>query len=402
MKILMVISQFHPMIGGVEKQAQLLAKKLIEEGVSVDIVTGFWNVKTSRKEIIDGINVFRNFCGWGMFGKENHRMIRMLRGIIYAMSLGVYLFLHGRKYDIIHVHQFLYPAFVSVIIGKRALKKPVIVKSASSGLTSDIEQLRQLPLGHLQVKVLLRELNYLVAVSQATARDFIKVGYSESQISYIPNGVEIPASSKTACNKDVRVITIARLSLEKGVDVLLKAWAEVVREERSLKLLIVGYGSLDSSLKSLSRSLGISESIDFVGLAKNISNYLEASDVFVLSSRSEGMSNALLEAMSYGIPCIATNVGGNCELLGGEKKEIPLGGYIIAKNGLLVNPDDVKGLSEAIFYFIRNERVREELGKRARRFIQENYSIDLIADQYIALYQRMLDRKSLCAGFAER
>jgi glycosyltransferase involved in cell wall biosynthesis len=109
-------------------------------------------------------------------------------------------------------------------------------------------------------------------------------------------------------------------------------------------------------------------------------NYLKESDIFVLPSRSEGMSNALLEAMSYGIPSIATEVGGNGELLGAKGERIPPGGYILARNGLLVNPDDATGLTEAILYFIRNERAREEKGREARRFIQENYSIDLVED----------------------
>jgi glycosyltransferase involved in cell wall biosynthesis len=393
MKILMVISQFHPLVGGAEKQAQLLAKKLVEKGVSVDLITGWWKFGTSRKETIDGIKVFRNFCGWGIFGIKNSRMIRMFGGITYVFSLGVYLFLHGREYDLIHVHQFLYPAFVSVLMGKKVLKKPVLVKSASSGVTSDINLLRRFPFGDFQLDFLLKELDYLVAISKATGKDFREIGYPESRISYIPNGVEVSVPEKTTYNQVIRVITITRLSQEKGVDILLKAWTEVVREEKGLKLLIVGAGPLESQLKTLSQSLGIAESVDFVGEVQNASNYLIESDLFVLSSKSEGMSNALLEAMIYGIPCIATQVGGNGELLGGESKEISREGYLIVKNGLLVNPDDVKGLTEAILYFIRNRSKREEMGRKGRQFIQENYSIDWVAERYMALYQSILNKR---------
>lgn len=393
MKILMVISQFHPLIGGVEKQAQLLAKKLIEKRVSVILVTGWWKFRTPRQEIIDGIRVFRNFCCWGMFGIKNHRMIRIFGGITYVISLGVYLFLHGREYDLIHVHQFLYPAFVSVLMGKKVLKKPVLVKSASSGTTSDIELLRRFPFGDFQLNFLLKELDYLVAISKSTGKDFREIGYPESRISYIPNGVEVSVPEKTTYNQVTRVITITRLSQEKGVDILLKAWTEVVREEKGLKLLIVGAGPLESQLKTLSQSLGIAESVDFVGEVQNASNYLIESDLFVLSSKSEGMSNALLEAMIYGIPCIATQVGGNGELLGGESKEISREGYLLVKNGLLVNPDDVKGLTEAILYFIRNRSKREEMGRKGRQFIQENYSIDWVAERYMALYQSVLNKR---------
>ena len=394
MKILMVISQFHPLIGGAEKQANLLAKKLVEKEVCVDLITGWWKFGTSRKEMIDGIRIFRNFCFWGMFGMKNHRMIRMFAGLIYVMSLAIYLLIHGREYDIIHVHQFLYPAFVSVLIGKKVLKKPVLVKSASSGVTSDIGRLRQLPLGCFQLGFLLKELEDLVAISKATGKDFKEIGYSESRISYIPNGVEVPVIGKNTYDQVTQVVTITRLSQEKGLDVLLKAWADVVREEKSLKVLIVGSGSLESGLKTLSRSLGILESVHFVGEVQNVSKYLRESHLFILPSRSEGLSNALLEAMSYGIPCIATNVGGNIEPLGGEEGEIPKGEYVIARNGLLINPDDVKGLTEAVLFFIRNQNEREEMGKRGRIHVKENYSIDLVADRYIALYQRLLEGRS--------
>lgn len=391
MKILMVISQFHPIIGGAEKQAQVLSKKLVEKGVRVNLITGWWKFGTPRREIIDGVRVFRNFCGWGMLGIGHHRTIRMIGGMIYAISLGAYLLFHGREYDVIHVHQFLYPAFVSLLIGKGVFRKPVIVKSASSGSTSDIQRLKMIPSGRIQLKFLLNRLDHLVAISQATGEDFKQIRYPESRIYYIPNGVDVPIEEKTAYHQVSQAITIARLSQEKGVDILLKAWAEVVREEKNLKLLIVGSGPLGPKLKRLSHCLGMAESVGFVGNIQDASNHLKGSDLFVLPSRSEGMSNALLEAMGYGIPCIATRVGGNGELLEGDE-DIPADGYRLARNGLLVNSGDVKGLTKAILYFIRNERAREEMGKRARKFIQENYSIDLVAERYISLYQSILTK----------
>ena len=120
MKVLMVISQFSPIVGGTEKQAQLLAKTLIERGVHVDICTGWWNFGVPRQEVIDGIKVFRNFSCWKMFGIKG---IRTLGVFIYMVSLGIYLMLSRKEYDIIHVHQVLYSAFVSVLIGKKFLKK---------------------------------------------------------------------------------------------------------------------------------------------------------------------------------------------------------------------------------------------------------------------------------------
>ena len=88
MRVLMVISQFHPIVGGAEKQAQLLGKTLIKKGVDVTIVTGRWVFGTPRNEIVDGIRVFRNFALWGMFGIKG---LRTLGGLAYMLSLALHL-----------------------------------------------------------------------------------------------------------------------------------------------------------------------------------------------------------------------------------------------------------------------------------------------------------------------
>ena len=388
MKALMVISQFYPMIGGAEKQAQLLAKKLTEGGVIVDIVTGWWKFGTARKEKIDGIQIFRNFACWGMFGIKG---IRTIGAFIYMMSLCIFLLLHKEEYDLIHVHQALYPAFISVFVGKQILRKPVLVKTASSGLTSDFKLIKRFPLGKFQLRYLLKKMDCLVTVSRISGKEYQEIGFPESKIVYIPNGVEVPSERKDFPDRIKRVVSTSRLSEEKGVDVLLRAWADVVKHEKGLQLTIMGYGPLESKLKHLSQSLGIEKFVEFIGRVENVGAHLKNAELFVLPSRSEGLSNALLEAMSYGIACIVTKVGGNGELLVGEDKEIQSGGYVIARNGLLVNPDDAEGLCKAILYLLRHRGEREELGKRSRQFILENFSIDYVAERYISLYKSILN-----------
>jgi glycosyltransferase involved in cell wall biosynthesis len=232
----------------------------------------------------------------------------------------------------------------------------------------------------------------LVSNSKVGGIEFKEIGFPESKIFYIPNGVEIPKEKKIFFAEVKLVMTVARLSSEKGIDVLLKAWAEVAALHPALRLVIAGQGPLEPSLKKLCKDLRLADSVEFLGSVPNLNEQWSNADLFVLPSRTEGLSNALLEAMSYGIPCIATRVGGNGEILGGEGNEIPFGGYIVADNGLLVNPDDPKGLSEAVLYLIRHPEARELFGKRSRRFVEENYSIDLIAERYISLYKTMLSK----------
>ena len=388
----MVISQFHPIIGGAEKQAQLLSEILVEKGIQVHVVTGWWKFRTPREEILNGVHIFRNFSFWGMF---RIRGLRPFAALAYMATLGMYLVMHRREYDIIHVHQALHPAFMSVLVAKQILGKPVIVKTASSGITSDIKQLERVPLGGFQLRYLLKKMDCLVSVSKLGGMEFEEIGFPRPQIEYIPNGVLFPGDGKANHGQVKRVITTARLSQEKGIDVLLKAWANVVQEEKNLKLIIMGDGPLAKELEKLSISLGVMESVEFTGMVQNSAQYLKQADLFVLPSRSEGLSNALLEAMSYGLPCIATNVGGNTELAGEDgQKKIDSGKFIIGKNGFLVNPEDVAGLSEAMLYLIRNVDEEGKIAAMGRQFIHENYSIDRIADRYIGLYQRMLEGRS--------
>ncbi len=392
MKVLMVISQFHPIIGGAEKQAKLVAEALLKKRVHVTVLTGWWKFGTPHREVMDGISIFRNFSFWGMFGI---RGIRTLGALIYMLTLGLYIIAHRREYDIIHVHQALYPAFVSLLIGRQVLEKPVIVKTASSGMTSDIRQLKRYLFGNMQLRYLVKNMGCLVANSKVGGNEFKAIGFPESRILFIPNGVEIPENRMAPLGEVRCVLTVARLSLEKGIDILLKAWANVVTLHPTLKLTVAGHGPLELPLKKLCRDLGLDDCVDFVGAVSDVNEQLRNADLFVLPSRTEGLSNALLEAMSYGLPCIATNVGGNFELIGeDEQTKITPKKFIIARNGLLVNPDDAEGMSDAILYLIQNKLERQRIGNRGRLHIREHYSIELIADRYIELYQSMLGWKS--------
>jgi glycosyltransferase involved in cell wall biosynthesis len=386
----MVISQFHPIVGGAERQAQLLASTLIRKGVDVRIVTGWWVFGTPRKEVVDGIKVFRNFACWRMFGI---RGVRILAALTYMLSLGLYLFVHRREYDVVHVHQALYPAFVALLVGKGMLGKTVLVKTASSGMTSDFRQLKRFPMGGFQLKCIIKHLQCLVAVSQISGKEYLEIGYPESRIVYIPNGVALLSRNTRIYGQVRNVLTTARLSEEKGIDILLQAWARLARTESGMKLLIVGQGPVEKELRRLCESLRVSEIVEFCGLRNDVEEYLQTADLFVLPSRTEGLSNALLEAMSHGLPCIATRVGGNEELLESRQEPISPGAFAIGKGGLLVNSEDVEGLAQAILFLVRNQELREEIGRRAQAYVEENYSIERVADRYIALYQKLLNRR---------
>jgi glycosyltransferase involved in cell wall biosynthesis len=388
MKILMVISQFYPIVGGAERQAQVLSSKLKQKGIDIDIVTGWWRVNTPRKEVIDGIKVKRNFTCFGMFGIKG---IRPFGGLLYMMSLGIYLLIHRKEYDLLHVHQALYPAFITTFVAKEIIQKPVIVKNGCSGSAGDIVNLKKYPFGRFQLHYLVKKIDRLIVVNHEGRDEFRAAGYPDSKIKYVPNGVLIPSVWKDSYEKIQCVVSAVRLDQQKGIDILLRAWKKVIQETKGLQLLILGKGPLEPELKALSITLGIGESTKFIGLVPNVEEYLKKADIFVLPSRAEGMSNALLEAMSIGLPCIATKISGNIELMGANfDQKVKEGDFLLGENGILANPDDVEGLAKAILFLIHNAKVRKEVGIHGRSHIQNHFSIDSIADRYVALYRSLL------------
>jgi len=397
MNVLMIISQFKPIVGGAERQAELLAHALVTKGINVSIVTGWWEFGTPHKEGTAGVQIIRNFSCWRMFGIKG---LRTLGALFYAISLGVYLLIHRKEYDILHVHQVLYPAFIATLIGGGILKKPVLAKMACSGLTSDIRNIRRFPLGDLQLKYLIKKTDRLVTVNEEGGKEFHALGYPLSKIRHIPNGVALVQDGKTYSSRINYIITTVRLDYQKGIDILLKAWSRIKANQNNLKLLTIGKGPHETEFKSLSQSLGISGSVEFIGEVPQVEDYLKKADIFVLASRAEGMSNSLLEAMGYGLTCIATNISGNVELIAGKgRSEIHPGEFMVARNGILINSEDAEALSRAVDFLVGDQKIREMLGKNARECIKNNYSIDLIADNYIELYRHLLRGSKECAGF---
>jgi glycosyltransferase involved in cell wall biosynthesis len=131
-------------------------------------------------------------------------------------------------------------------------------------------------------------------------------------------------------------------------------------------------------LKGRSQNSDTADSVHFVGAVNNPVDYLRAADIFVLPSFAEGMSNSLLEAMSVGLPVIASRIGGNTDLLTDETA------------GLLIEPQDVEGWCRAISQLLENPEQAQKLGRAAREIVTSQYSIRVIVDQYLAIYERLL------------
>jgi len=174
--------------------------------------------------------------------------------------------------------------------------------------------------------------------------------------------------------------TVCALRPEKGLPSLLDAFARIRPMHDRLRLVIVGSGSMRDTLEAQAEMRGIRADCCFVPATDRVSGWLRAIDIFVLPSRSEAMSNSLLEAMACGCCPVASNVGGNPELVQD------------GRTGLLFEPGDVAGLSADLDLLVGNETLRQRLAAAATQSVRERFSIRASAERMGEIYAEFIGR----------
>lgn len=371
--ILMLISHFPPAAGGTEAQALQLGQQLVRLGYRVTVLTQS-HPGWPASESLCGVQVLRVLLGRG-------------KGIVYALtylgSLLRHLATQAKARRILHAHH-LYLEALAASVWRKGGKIPALAKVAGSGTFGDFARLHRS--GVAAALPLLRRLDRIVAVSQEIRQELMAHGFGPERIVDIPNGVDAvrfappldPVIGRSVAGLDVdTVLFLGRLDLEKGLDVALAAWAQVVRRRPGVQLVLAGAGPSEATLKAQAGQLGLGDTVRFLGVSATPEALLKGSDVFLLPSRSEGMSNALLEAMATGLACVATRIGGNLELLRhGE-------------NGLLVRPDDAESLAHSLLGLLDDPGLRRRLGAAAREDVLERYALPRVAQRYSELYTRL-------------
>jgi glycosyltransferase involved in cell wall biosynthesis len=164
----------------------------------------------------------------------------------------------------------------------------------------------------------------------------------------------------------------------KGHEYLLAAVPQVLKTHPRTKFVIVGRGDLDASLKDTVKRGGLEKRVRFLGFREDVAALLSLMDIFVLPSLSEGLSIALLEAMAAGKPVIATNVGGNPELV------------VDGETGYSIPPRDADTLAAKIRLLLTDQCRAKELGENGRKRVQQKFSLQAMADNYQRLYEDCL------------
>lgn len=197
----------------------------------------------------------------------------------------------------------------------------------------------------------------------------------------ISNQKAIDASKKNYLKENI-ITAMGRLNPQKGFDILIKSFKKVVSEFPNYKLLIYGEGEEREKLQSLINSLSLENNVKLCGNDKDAIYTVAKSKIFVLSSRFEGMPNALIEAMATGTACISTDCDfGPRELIENNH------------NGILVPIDDEKVLAEKIIYLLKNDITREDLGNNAKSILTKLDS-ETIYKKYYDYLSKVLSEKN--------
>lgn len=179
-------------------------------------------------------------------------------------------------------------------------------------------------------------------------------------------------------NQDGFVIcAVARLQQVKGLDVLLKAFAQVACVFESVFLWLIGDGPELGNLKKLADDLGIGGLVTFWGEQPNVADFLRRADIGVLSSHIEGLPNAIIEYMAAALPIVATDVGGVSELIGHHE------------NGLLVPANRPQVLADALITLLKDRELAQKLGQAGRVFVTRNFDVKNMIDATEAVYETL-------------
>ena len=281
--------------------------------------------------------------------------------------------------DIVHTRN-AEPFFYGVLAGRLA-GVPAVVHSEHGRVFPEK------PWRALAQRLLLRRVDAAFAVSEQLKSDLVReLRIPADRIEVLHNGVDIarfqrlPVRAPAGDAARVLVIgSVGRLAAVKNYALLLHAMARLPAAP-ACRLILIGEGPEKTALRQLAAQLGLEARVEFSGHREDVPQLLEQLDLFVLPSLSEGMSNTVLEAMAAGLPVLASDVGGNRELIASDQ------------TGVLFPSGDVAALAGELLRLLGSPDLRARLGAAAARRARTEFSMEAMLDRYASLYRRVAGR----------
>ncbi|HYW21784.1 MAG TPA: glycosyltransferase family 4 protein [Nodularia sp. (in: cyanobacteria)] len=305
------------------------------------------------------------------------------RIIVFTMAIAKFLGnICRQKIDAVHIHlsdggSLLRKAIIVILVFP--FGKPVIMHAHGAEFHVTYQKLPQwLQKGFSWI---FRRCQGFIVLSETWKNYYVEnLGLNKKQVFVLPNPTELPTQIPQRKNSSqVKLVFCGRVGERKGAFDLITAFAQLPdQQKKSAQLILAGDGEIEKG-RQLAANLEIAEQVTFLGWinSQQRDKILSQADVFILPSYNEGLPMAILEAMGWGLPIIATPVGGIPELV------------IHNQNGLLVTPGNIQELSAAMDFLITDENLRLSLGTVARNNV-EPYDINNYCCRLVDLYNSLL------------
>jgi glycosyltransferase involved in cell wall biosynthesis len=370
-RVATIIQAFYPHVGGAERQLAALAPLLQARGANIFVLTRRYP-GLRPFEMVNDVPVYR-------LPIPGPKAVKSMSFTLSAMPL-----LRRLRPDVIHAHELLSPT-TTAVTAKRLFGTPVVTKVLRGGTLGDVYKLKNRRFGRSRLERFKQQVDAFIAISREIDTELAEVGIAAKKRTFIPNGVDtgrftpLSTTEKMAKKRELvlppgqHILFTGRLVPEKRIDQLITSWPAIRKVHANANLLVLGAGPEAARLEQLA-----GPGVHFLGQLDNVADFLQAADLFVLPSATEGLSNALLEAMASGLACIATRVGGATDVITHRQ------------NGWLLQPDEPAQLQEAINTLLADVASRTRLGEQARLKMLREYALPMVADRLLLLYRSLL------------
>jgi glycosyltransferase involved in cell wall biosynthesis len=382
MKLLMINYEYPPLGGGAGNSTANLAAELSSLGAEVDVLTSAFH-GLSKYEKVNDFSIYRT----PVIRRYLHQCSTPEMMTFIASASLSSIKLAGRQRPDATVAFFGIPSGPVAYLLKMLFNIPYFVLLRGGDVPGF--QPYDLKMYHRLAGPVLREIWSKAArvIGNSTGlSDMARRFYPNIDIETISNGVDTVLYSPGGRHPEpgrCRALFVGRLTYQKGLDVIIEALKGLDVHVRP-QLTVAGDGNARFELERRVAESGLEDDVRFIGWydRANIPDLYRDADMFVLPSRHEGMSNALLEAMASGLPVIATRIAGNEELVSHDE------------TGLLVPVEDASALSEAMARLTKDSSLRRRIGNAGRELILARYSWKMIAKEYLELIERSLSLKN--------
>ncbi len=382
LRVAMICQGYFPLVGGAERQVASVSQELAQRGVEVHVLTRRFS-GLQPEEKLQGVTVHR-------LPAPRPKALASLTFSLSALPL-----IHRLRPDILHAHELLSPATTAVAAGL-LYQIPVVATVHGGG---EIHRLKEKAFGKVRLNIFRSRIKRFITIGKEIDDQLASEGVPDDIRTWIPNGVDllhfhpILNEKKEQLKVDLQlppgplVVFTGRLVQLKRVDQLIIAWRNVRKQFPQASLLILGTGPEHEALQQLAYSTNVHFSnpqddhgtgVYFLGEIQDVAPYLQAADLFILPSSREGLSVSLLEAMACGLPVIATQVGGNVDLV----HHLQTGWLIPDAAG-----DELPHhLSEAVQTLLTDTSLQTRLAQAGRELVTQTYSLARVAADLSHLY----------------